>query len=56
MLALEQAAEQWPFSAEGGVVRPLWPPPLATGLDLRHLRSVVWMYCDASSNWLTVFL
>ena len=34
MSALEQSAEKWPFNAGGGgVVRPLRPSPLATGLS-----------------------
>jgi len=31
MLALEQSAEKWPFSAVGD--RPLQPPPLASDLS-----------------------
>jgi len=31
MLALEQSAEKWPFSAGGGVIQPLQPSS-ATGL------------------------
>jgi len=39
MLALEQLAEKWPFSAGGGVVQPLRPPvPPGYGLQAKQAQ------------------